>query len=258
MKCLKKLLPVMLAIALAPAASAAQSRDDWAIGQLYATRAQLEEMLAKYEAGSNSTAYSDAVRMPSGDEADLIRLRLERGDFEAGDIITLTVAGQTALTGDFTVSPGALLILPDVGEVSLRGVLRSELRERLTEHLSGYLVEPRVFVQTKVSVQIWGDVGSPGFYTVAAESRLTEVLAGAGQPNATAKLDKMKIKRMDETIWDGDELELAIIQGRTLDQLNLRAGDTIEVPGQGTRNWGDIIRSMYYLVPLSLAISRIF
>jgi protein involved in polysaccharide export with SLBB domain len=256
---LHRLLPALVALAAAPAAVLAQGSDAWNAGQFYATRAQLQDMLSKYEAGSNASAYSDAVRNIAGDEADLIRTRLEKGDFEVGDVITLTVAGQPTLTSDFTVSPGYILVLPEIDEpVQLKGVLRSELRDVITAHLSKYIRDPRVYVQSKVNISVWGDVGNPGYLTVSAESRLTDVLVTAGQPNQTAKMDKIKIKRGDDTIWDGDELEQAIIQGRTLDQLNLRAGDSIEVPGKSSRSWGDVIRSMYYLVPLSLAISRIF
>jgi len=257
---LHRLLPALVALAAAPAAVLAQGSDAWNAGQFYATRAQLQDMLSKYEAGSKTSAYSDAVRNIAGDEADLIRTRLEKGDFEVGDVITLTVAGQPTLTADFTVSPGYILVLPEIDEpVQLRGVLRSELRDVITAHLSKYIRDPRVYVQTKVVISVTGDgIGNAGFYTVSAESRLTDVLVTAGQPNQTAKMDKVKIKRGNETIWDGDELRQAIVQGRTLDQLNLRAGDEIEVPGKGSRSWGDIIRSMYYLVPLSLAISRIF
>ena len=254
-----RFIPALIALAMLPAAVVAQSTDDWRAGQLYATRAQLRDMLARYEAGSNASAYSDAVRSVAGDEAELIRLRLENGDFEVGDVITLTVVGQPTLTADFNVAPGYLLILPEVGQVELRGVLRSELRDHITHHLSQYLHDPKVVVQTKVNIQIWGDVRSPGYYMVSVESRLTDVLATtAGQPNQTAKLDKLKVKRGGETIWDGDELELAIIQGRTLDQLNLRAGDMIEVPGKTTRNWTSIFQAFYYIVPLTYALARIF
>ncbi len=256
----RKLIPAILVLAVAPVGLSAQSSQDaWNAGQFFATRTQLQDMLAKYEEGSNTSAYSDAVRSIAGDEADLIRTRLERGDFEVGDIITLQVAGQPSLSTDFKVSPGLILVLPEIDEpVQLRGVLRSELQDRVAEHLSKYLRDPRVYVQSKVVINVSGDgISNAGYYTVPAESRLTDVLVQAGQPNQTAKMDKIKIKRGKETIWEGDELRQAIVQGRTLDQLNLRAGDEIDVPGQGTRHWGDLLRSLYYLVPLSVALSRI-
>src|SRR3990172_1406722 len=107
-----RFVPALIALAMLPAVVAAPSPDDWRAGQLYATRTQLRDMLARYEAGSNASAYSDAVRSVAGDEAELIRLRLENGDFEVGDVISLTVTGQPTLSTDFTVAPGYLLILP--------------------------------------------------------------------------------------------------------------------------------------------------
>jgi hypothetical protein len=68
----------------------------------------------------------------------------------------------------------------------------------------------------------------------------------------------MKIRRGDETIWEGEALQTAIVQGRTMDQLSLRAGDVIDVPAVTNRNIGQLIRSFYYLVPLSFAIMRLF
>ena len=44
----------------------------------------------------------------------------------------------------------------------------------------------------------------------------------------------------------------------TVDQLSLRAGDMIDVPAVKTRNIGQMIRDLYFLVPVSLAIMRIF
>jgi len=84
------------------------------------------------------------------------------------------------------------------------------------------------------------------------------MLAAVGQPTRTAKTDDIKIKRRDETIWDGDELQQAIVEGRTLDQLSLRAGDIIEVPAQSTQNFLQTLRSFYFIVPLGFALSRIF
>jgi hypothetical protein len=43
-----------------------------------------------------------------------------------------------------------------------------------------------------------------------------------------------------------------------MDQLSLRAGDVIDVPAVTNRNIGQMIRSLYYLVPLSFAIMRLF
>ncbi len=216
-------------------------------------------MLARYEGATTSSIYSDAVRMPAGEEADLIRKRLQDGDFEVGDQITLTVAGQPTLTNTFTVASGRLLVLPDLPEaMPLRGLLRSELPDSLRSYLARYIRDPQVYVQTSMRIQAIGEVGNVGYHPVSADARLPDVIASLGQPTRSADLDKMKIKRGGETIWEGEALQAAIVEGRTMDQLSLRAGDVLEIPSQSSRNIGELIRSLYYLVPLSFAIIRLF
>jgi hypothetical protein len=227
-------------------------------GLLFATRAQLEAILERYRAAGDASGYSEAIREVANDEADLIRYRLTEGDFEVGDEITLTVPGQTALSTTFTVQPGKLLILPEIPQMSLRGLLRSELSAALQKHLEQYFVNPQVFVTTSIRLQVEGEVGNPGFHVVSADQRFPDMLASVGQPTRTARTEKIKIRRRDETIWDGDELQQAIVEGRTLDQLSLRAGDIIEVPAQSNQSFLQILRSFYFIVPLGFAISRIF
>jgi len=226
---------------------------------IYATRGYLTALLKRYEDESNSTGYSEYTRQIARDEADIIRTRLRDGDFEVGDVIKLTVSGQQTLTKDFTVATGRILIFAELGQtMPLSGLLRSELADSLRAFLGRYVRDPQVFVQMSIRLQIFGQVGTPGFHDVPTDLRLTDVLNTAGQVGGTADLKKMKIKRHDETIWDGDALQDAIVRGMTVDQLSLRAGDMIDVPAVKTRNFGQVIRDLYFLVPLSLAIFRIF
>jgi len=227
----------------------------WDAGQLYATRAQLEAELAKFEDASRSGVYSAAVRSIARDEADLIRERLRDGDFWVGDQITLTVSGQTGLSATFSVASGRLLVLPDLGPFQLTGLLRSELEDSLRSFISSYIRNPQVYAQTTIRLQLFGAVGNAGFQDVVATARLTDVL---GNPSGSADLDRMKIRRGDDEIWNGEALKQAIVEGRTVDQLSLRAGDIIEVPEIKSRNIGEIIRSVYFLIPVTLAIMRLF
>ncbi|MGH7502167.1 MAG: polysaccharide biosynthesis/export family protein [Longimicrobiales bacterium] len=251
-------LPAFVLMATHATAVVAQDTNDLDSGLLFATRAQLEAILGRYEEAGDASGYSDAVRTIANDEADLIRYRLTEGDFEVGDQITLTVSGNAALTNQFTVAPGKLLILPEIPEMPLRGLLRSELSPALAAHLSKYYVNPQVFVTTSIRLQVEGEVGNPGFHVVSADQRFPDMLASVGQPTRTARTDEIKITRGNETIWDGDELQQAIVEGRTLDQLNLRAGDIIEVPAQSTTNFLQTLRAFYFIVPLGFALSRIF
>ncbi|MGH7506336.1 MAG: polysaccharide biosynthesis/export family protein [Longimicrobiales bacterium] len=264
MKRIRQILAAMAALTLLlPAALAAQANQDWEASRLHASREQLQALLAAYEQGSSETGYSDAVRRIARGEAELIEQRLTEGDFQIGDQIDLAVTGITSLTGTFTVSEGRVLQLPEIGAVPLAGLLRSELQEGLEEYLSKYIREPEIFARSKIRISVWGAVGSPGYHVVPSDMLLTDVLAAAGQPSSGAEQDEIKIKRGDEVIWEGDALAEAIVQGRTIDQMNLRAGDQINVPGSTQAGGGrggllGLFRNFYYIIPLGLAISRLF
>jgi protein involved in polysaccharide export with SLBB domain len=249
-----------LGLALLPGTLPAQTRQDWETARLHATRAQLEEKLRLYEQGANTEGYSEHVRAPARQEAELIRQRLAEGDFQVGDQINLTVSGMPQLTGTFTVSEGRILLLPDVGTIQLGGLLRSELQQGITEQLRKYIRDPEVFVKSNIRLSVWGAVGAPGYLVVPSDALLVDVLTQAGQPTAVAEQDEIEIKRDGDVIWEDEPLEEAIVQGRTIDQMNLRAGDRIEVPGSAQKGSliGDAFRNLRYILPLALLLTRVF
>lgn len=228
--------PLIAILALAAAATPAGAQTAMEDpGRSQVTRAELLELLAHYEAAMESGAYSSALRARARTEAALIRARLAEGDFRTGDRILLTVEGEDALSGEHVVAPGPRLVLPGIGEVELAGVLRSELEGHLTAALSRYIRNPVVRAHPSLRLSVLGEVGQPGFYVFPADVPLTDVLTMAGGPTRSAKIDEIRIERGGERIWDEEPLQEVIIEGRTLDQLGLRAGDVVVVPGTGGR-----------------------
>lgn len=258
------ILLAALVLAAAPAAVLSQTTQvagsgrtaAWDPAQLHMTRESLEELLARYEQATRSTAYSEELRARARYEAGLIRVRLEEGDFQVGDQIQLAVEEQPELTNTFQVAPGRVLILPVIGEIPLKGVLRSELEDHLTKSLGRFIVEPKVRATSQIRISILGQVASPGFYVVPSEVPLTDALMLAGGPAQHAELTKIYVERGGERIWGGEALQAAIIEGRTLDQLSLRAGDRIFVPGNQQNRW-ETIRDILFLVPPAIALLTI-
>src|SRR5690625_160183 len=237
---LLSLLTLMLALLVSPALVVAQNREGDVTSRLLMTRPELQELVSIYETASLSRSARSDERALSRSEVELIRARLDAGDFQTGDQIELAVEGEPELTGTFTVvadREGPALRLPVIGTVSLRGVLRSEVEPHLRKAVSGYIHDPVVYATALIRVSILDGVASPGFYPVPAEALVTDLLMVAGGPTNRAKLDKIRVERGRERIWMGDDLQVAIIEGRTLDQLSLRAGDRIVVPQRGDWSW---------------------
>lgn len=219
--------------------------------RLTQSRADLEQLLGRLVTMAQTRTYdhglsADVVRA----ETTYIRQRLEQGDFHVGDRVLIAVdipeppatpppgpAGKSSeqqLSDTFTVGASRELTLPVVGVVSLRGVLRSELRPRLTEEIARYIRDPVVQARALVGLAIDGEVTRPGYYSVPADAILPAVLTAAGGTTHDAKLNKLRIQRNGKTIWEGDALRQAMTAGSTVDDLELRPGDAIVVPRAGS------------------------
>ncbi len=250
-------LTAIVFLALVPGAADAQTA--WDPGGVQLSRAQLQEVLRNYESTVESSAYSSQLREHARREAELIRARLEQGDFQVGDQVNLSVEGEPALTGDFTVAAGPALVLPAVGNISLRGVLRSELETHLREEISKLIRSPVVHARSSIRLMITGGVGNSGFYVVPTNLVISDLFSVAGGTSANADLEHLRVERGSEPIWSGAILQQAIIEGRTLDQMSIRAGDHVIVPTQ--KRSGDVfntIRNVTMVITPILLIYRLY
>jgi protein involved in polysaccharide export with SLBB domain len=221
------------------------------------TRAGLEALLAHQEQVAASPGASRGARDAARREAEEIRRRLEEGDFQVGDRILLSVDGHEELTETFTVTAGRVLVLPSIGEIGLAGVLRSELQSTLTEQVGRYIRNPSVQARSMIRISVLGEVAQPGYYVVSTESLVTDALMLAGGPGPRARLPAMRIQRGSERVWAGDELQAAITEGRTLDQLALRAGDQIMVPARTVSRFEEYGRTFLWIVPAVVGLISI-
>jgi protein involved in polysaccharide export with SLBB domain len=233
-------LPLGLALCLiaAPPAVAQQPYP----GTILATRENLQDQLTRLE---RSGVSSQAA-------ASLIRTRLENGDFQAGDRIVIRVEGEPQLTDTFTVSAGPQLELPQVGVVSLQGVLRSELKGRLVAHFARFLKEPVVQVQPLIRLLIEGEVVRPGYYAAPPQQSLADIITEAGGFTQLAKVSAIRVDRGATPIWSGEPLRDALGRGYSMEQLNLRAGDRLFVPAR--HDTERTFRIIGVLVTIPLAI----
>ena len=232
-----------------------------------ATRAQLDSTLVEIDKIIASPAYSADLKRQKQMEAAMIRERLREGDFQVGDQLSISLsvpiqpAGQPMNNQVFTVGPNQMLQINDIPEIPLRGVLRSEVKDYLTEQLRRLFKDQTVQVVPTIRLTILGGVPQPGFYQLPADMPLPDVIMKVGGPTQTTKLEESYIKRGTEVLWGEEEVAAAITAGTTLDQLNLRAGDELII---GMEKKSDMLTTLrtYALIPgliLSLAaLGRLF
>ena len=189
------------------------------------TRAQLEAEAKKAEAQHRTS------------EAWILRTRLQKGDFQDGDRIIVKLLGTAGLVAlppndTITLRAGKMLPLPQMSEVPLEGVLRSELTARLSSHIAKYIVDSSVSATPLVRMAVLGQVSRPGYYWIQADVLLSEVVMKAGGPLASADVGKMMIRRDGKVIWSPQDTRTALSDGMTIDRLHLRAGDELYVDDQ--------------------------
>lgn len=248
----------MVAVVASPFALSAQLPTPSDPGAAVRTREDLEELLSFYEDALLSPAYSEEVKSSLALEASRIRARLEEGDFKLGDRVALFIQGEPGYPDTVAVEAGPKISLGLLGDVSLEGVLRSEVEERIAQALVGVLRVPVVRAQGLMRVSVQGAVGQPGFYVVPADMLLSETLMVAGGPGQNAALDDLRLERGVEVLMEGDDLQEALRQGLSLDQLNMQAGDQVVLPGApagGT--WGTVLTVVGLATSIAFMVSQL-
>ena len=218
----------------------------------HATRDQLEALAA--EAERAATSGPRELRDRKRTEAAALRERLREGDFQVGDRMILQVHGEPTLTDSFTVRSGQVVVLPNLPEISVRGVLRAELQDYLTKQIGRYVRNPDVQATSLIRLAVLGSVQEPGFYSLPADVLISDAIMQAGGPSGEADVSKSVVKRAQREIWSEKAVQAAVTSGKTLDQLNLRAGDELLVGERSRRNWLTAVQAAGAVVGLVAGI----
>jgi hypothetical protein len=216
--------------------------------QPMATRADLTSLADRLSRGSESDR----------NRASELRTRLREGDFRAGDRIRLVLDGSVTQDDTLPVIAGSKILVKDIGEIALAGVLRSELQGHLTKALGRYIKDVRIRATPLLRLSVLGPVGKPGFFYMPTDIAVSEAIMRAGGPSGNADLNKSVIRRNTSELYDSRNTRTALNEGLTLDQLSLRDGDSIEVGEKGTGGWAKIASIAGVVGSLVWALSYVF
>lgn len=170
-----------------------------------------------------------AAASADGPQAAAARERLANGDFRAGDRIAMFVQGEPTLTDTLSVRANQVIHLTNLPDISLHGVLRSELQDFLRQQLGQFLRNPDVRAVSLVRVDVLGPVNRPGFYSAPADELVSDVVMQAGGLTPNAEVTRTTVRRGDVVVQSAERVQAAFARGETLDQLDVRPGDAIVV-----------------------------
>jgi hypothetical protein len=188
-----------------------------------------------------------------------IRERLRDGDLQAGDRVVITIISDAVHRDTVVVRSERTLELQGMIEVPLAGVLRSELRDRVSSEVRKYIKAQEIDVTPLMRVGVLGAVIRPGYFAFASDIPITDAIMGAGGPAGGADVGKSVVRRRNQEIRSAVETSKAIADGLTLDQFGLSPGDELVV-GQ-RRDFGPSVvlgmtGALASLLTLFVAVSR--
>jgi protein involved in polysaccharide export with SLBB domain len=171
-------------------------------------------------------------------------------DFHVGDRIALTIEGPQIFSDTVVVRDGLILRLPNIGDIPMAGVKRSDVESYLTQQIGKYIRNPVVHATPLVRIAILGQVGRPGFYTMPSDVLLSDVVMRAGGPTGNADLNRTVVKRGGQEVISKEQVASALTAGMTLDQLHIAPGDEMVIGEKPNSLWGTVLTVIGVTVPL--------
>lgn len=142
---------------------------------------------------------------------------------DSGDVLRVTVFGQTELTNTYSVDKAGHLSFPLIGSIGARGKTPKEMEGRIANGLKrGFLRDPDVSVEiaTYRPFFILGEVGTSGQYVYVPGMTVQNAIAIAGGFSARAEQTDVDITR---------HINGEIITGRVPISDPILPGDTIAI-----------------------------
>jgi len=188
-----------------------------------------------------TTAAAQADQAKNALLAASIRQRLRDGDFKVGDRVFVAIVSDVMHSDTLIVRTGRILELPGKITVPLDGVLRSELKDRVTTEVLKYVRAREIEVTPLTRLGVLGEVAHPGFFAFASDTPLSDAIMGAGGPTPLADIERSVIRRGSLVYRSADDTRRAIASGLTLDQFGINAGDELVIGRQRDINSATVI-----------------
>jgi len=171
-------------------------------------------------------------------------------DFHVGDRIALTIEGPQTFSDTVVVRDGLILRLPNIGDIPMTGVKRSDVESYLTQQIGKFIRNPVIHATPLVRIAILGQVGRPGFYTMPSDVLLSDVVMRAGGPTGNADLNRTVVRRSGQEVISREQVASALTAGMTLDQLHIAPGDEMVVGEKPNSIWGTVLTLLGVSVPI--------
>ena len=176
--------------------------------------------------------------IPTKPNAELSEESASKYTLGVNDIVEITVARHTELTGQYTINNEGKVQYEFVGDVQVSGKTKKDVTGLLKKLLSKYIISPDVNVKivgynSKV-VYVIGEVGSPGKIFMRGDTiTVREALMQAGLPLLSANTPKGSLitpSTDGKPLQKNIDINKLLIKGDLRENLVMNPGDVLYVP----------------------------
>ena len=168
-----------------------------------------------------------------------------------GDAVYVDIYGASQKTIESTITPDGTIVIEGYGPIELSGLTVDQANSKLKATLGARYKSSKVKLtvgQTKtISVNVMGEVMTPGTYTLSAFATVFHALYMAGGTNSIGTLRNIKVFRNNRQVSTVDIYDY-ILNGKMTGNIRLAEGDVIVVGPYDclVSISGKVKRPMYY------------
>lgn len=149
-----------------------------------------------------------------------------------GDAVIIDIYGASQKTIEASVSPDGDIVIENFGPIAVSGLTVAEANARIRSRLGARYQSSNIKIslgQTRtISINVMGEVKTPGTYTLSAFASVFHALYMAGGTNDLGTLRNIKIYRRNRLVSVCDIYDY-ILNGKMTGNVRLADGDVIIV-----------------------------
>ncbi len=219
-----------------PAVASMTSQATAAQSQPAPQSATKETMMVK--AADDTTPISTKKTMPMPPAAPVSVGEPTRYTLGPDDVIEINVRRHPEFSGNYPINAEGKIQYKFVGDVEIKGLSKTETKEKITQILSKFIIGPDVDVtileyRSKV-IYVIGEVGAPGKYFMKADKiSLREAVVQAGLPTLSAAMRRTQLVRPDakgKPVTKIVDLYALLYEGKLNLDMEMLPGDVLVVP----------------------------
>lgn len=157
-----------------------------------------------------------------------------------GDILRLSVWGETEFQYQLEVDPQGNIFIPTAGQVFVSGTSYETLQKKLTNYLSKYYEglmtdPPTIFLDVSLTklrpirIFVTGEVKNPGGYNISSFATVFNALYAVGGPLVSGSLREIKVIRNNKAIATVDLYDY-LLKGQLINDVRLQNNDMVFIP----------------------------